>query len=664
MRLCFILFLLWASHLLLPAFASLTRGPYLQRAHPQGITVCWRTSAVNLGTVHFGTTPGALTQSVSESVPSQNHQVVITGLSPATRYFYRVESGGQTLAQGNDFFWKTPPATGSADPIRFWVLGDSGTASAGAAAVRNSFRTVAQTHPADFWLMLGDNAYGTGTDAEYQQAVFNMYTPFLQQMCLWSCLGNHDTAFSTGPELRPYDQIFVFPTAGECGGVASGSERYYSFNWGNIHFLSLDAMTSSRSVNGAQALWIQADLDANVQPWIIAFWHHPPYDKGTHDSDWESHQVEMRENIVPILESYGVDLVLCGHSHVYQRSYLIDGHYGDSSTWNASTHQKNAGTGWYPGGGAYTKAGVGATPRQGAIYAVCGNSGYNGYFQGQHPANLVNFTGMGSMVIDVNANRLEARYLVAETTPGQPPDYDDVFAIVKGVTMPPPAPVAQPPLPPGTPSGLALEAAEALLAWSDETNRESGYRIFRSEDGAYFYEVATLPADTVSYQVGNLPAGQSVQFRVQAFNAYGTADSGVLEWTQPPNPPAVTSLERWRFSYFGTISNTGVAADTADADQDGYANLVEYGLGSQPQRGHSFPTLIVQRSHGQLSLTFPRRALSDITYEVEFTSDLNSPTWSAQFQSSGGANLAGNVTVTDSGVPGQARRFARVRISR
>ncbi len=61
--------------------------------------------------------------------------------------------------------------------------------------------------------------------------------------------------------------------------------------------------------------WLRADLAATAQEWIIAYWHHPPYTKGSHDSDAEGDLVEVRENIVPILEDFGVDLVLCGHSH-------------------------------------------------------------------------------------------------------------------------------------------------------------------------------------------------------------------------------------------------------------------------------------------------------------------------------------------------------------
>ena len=74
-----------------------------------------------------------------------------------------------------------------------------------------------------------------------------------------------------------------------------------------------------------------------MKDWTIVFWHHPPYTKGSHNSDSEIELIDMRLNFVPILEAYGVDLVLCGHSHSYERSKFIDGHYGNSRTFSDGT---------------------------------------------------------------------------------------------------------------------------------------------------------------------------------------------------------------------------------------------------------------------------------------------------------------------------------------
>src|SRR5438552_16877275 len=126
--------------------------------------------------------------------------------------------------------------------------------------------------------------------------------------------------------------MFTLPKAAEAGGMASGTEDYYSFDYGNVQFICLDSMTSDRSPSGAMMTWLQNDLASTTLNWIIAYWHHPPYSKGSHNSDTEQQLIEMRQNANPILESHGVDLVLTGHSHSYERSFLLDGHYGTSNT--------------------------------------------------------------------------------------------------------------------------------------------------------------------------------------------------------------------------------------------------------------------------------------------------------------------------------------------
>src|SRR6185503_10980450 len=94
--------------------------------------------------------------------------------------------------------------------------------------------------------------------------------------------------------------------------------------------------TANRSSNGAMATWLRADLAQNTNRWLIAYWHHPPYTKGSHDSDTEPELIQMRQNLNHILEAAGVDLVLSGHSHCYERSYFIDSHYGSSVSFNNS----------------------------------------------------------------------------------------------------------------------------------------------------------------------------------------------------------------------------------------------------------------------------------------------------------------------------------------
>ena len=308
---------------------QITRGPYLQSATPTGIVVRWRTENPSRSVVRYGPASDQLS-SIAEGPAGDTteHEVRLHGLMPGQRYFYRV--GDQTGGNGPSHF-RTPPEADSDETVRVWVVGDSGTGDNSSAAVRDGFLTFAGDREADLWLLLGDNAYPDGTDQNYQSAFFDSYPDLLRRTVVWPAYGNHDAhSADAARQSGPYFEIFTLPSSGQAGGVPSGTEAYYAFDHGQVHFIALDSSQSDRSADGAMLRWLAEDLAANRKPWVIAFWHHPPYSKGKHDSDRKRRMIEMRENALPILEASGVDLVLSGHSHGYERSHLIAGHYGRS----------------------------------------------------------------------------------------------------------------------------------------------------------------------------------------------------------------------------------------------------------------------------------------------------------------------------------------------
>jgi hypothetical protein len=427
-----------------PDTILIVRGPYLQMGAPTSIVVRWRTSVPSSSRVAFGLSPHNLTDAVQHSAAAIDHAVTLTGLAPDTTYYYAIGTTDALLAGDPSFFFTTSPPAGADRPVRIWALGDSGTADFNARRVRDNYYNFTGNRHTDLWLMLGDNAYERGADAEYQAAVFDLFPEMLRKSVLWPTFGNHDNhSASSTAQSGPYYDIFSLPTAGEAGGVPSGTEAYYSFDYANIHFVVLDTSEILR-VNPAPMLtWLDNDLAGTNQHWRIAFFHHAPYSKGGHDSDVDGLMKRAREQILPILEAHGVDLVLGGHSHVYERSYLLDGHYGLSTTLT-SAMILDSGNGQHTGTGAYQKV---LGPNQGTVYAVVGCSGRLHTGPLNHPAIVSSAITHCSAVLDIGRDEMNFSLL------NHRGEIQDHFSLIKLAPQPAPTETPTPsPTPTGTPT--------------------------------------------------------------------------------------------------------------------------------------------------------------------------------------------------------------------
>lgn len=392
----------------------ITRGPYIQSTTAGSTILKWRTNIACDSKVQWGAS-SSFGRSATDAALVTDHQLQVTGLTPNTKYFYSIGTTAVVLqANAANFFWTAPPAS-STQTTRIWAIGDFGNGSTAQTAVLNAYLNYLGPNKNDMWLWLGDNAYESGTDAEYQNNVFAKYGPQFKSWNFYPSPGNHDygdigylstTALGTN---FPYFSIFNLPTTAQAGGIASGSEKYYSFNWGNIHFISLDSYGAQNTVGSPMYNWLRNDLIANTQKWTIAYWHHAPYSKGTHNSDTERELINMRTNIVPLLETHKADLVLNGHSHTYERSYFIHGHYGNESSFASSMIIQ-------PGDGnavPYIKD----NGHNGTVYAVCGVSGKSsssttpGY---PHNAMARSFTSInGSVALEIKGDTLRYKFLTS-----------------------------------------------------------------------------------------------------------------------------------------------------------------------------------------------------------------------------------------------------------
>jgi predicted MPP superfamily phosphohydrolase len=391
-----------------------------------------------MGRVWFGPSDTQLTNSQRETQASVEHSITLTGLQPATRYAYAIGHDETKLTTGPDYYVRTALPTGDTRPMRMWVLGDFGIGNENQQAVYQAYRKVTATRPADLWLWLGDNAYCCGTDEEYQQYVFNVYGPTLRNTPFYPTPGNHDYADSRTNFNIPYYKLFSMPTKAEAGGVASNSQAYFSANYGNVHIISLDSQAQQPQDQGrlydttsVQVQWLKQDLAANKLAWTIVIFHHPPYSKGSHNSDTEDQMRLLRERLTPILERYSVDMVLTGHSHGYERFYRLKGQTGLSSTFDKAKHIAENTTARYDGSPNSCPI---LTKGQGTVYVVNGSGGaIAGVSPGYpHPGMVAGYrgdVGGGSMLLDVTNNRLDAQFIANDGS------VQDKFTLMKQVNL-------------------------------------------------------------------------------------------------------------------------------------------------------------------------------------------------------------------------------------
>jgi calcineurin-like phosphoesterase family protein len=284
---------------------AFARTPYLQRVGAGSAELAWVSSAdPGLSVVVSATDGAVLTSPLAAKDPSAALETgaaqwlaPLAPLAPDTVYCYDVKTGSSVSER---LGFRTAPAPGAGARVRFLAIGDSGGGGDDQTTLRDQMATV----PFDFMIHTGDIPYGGGTRAAFEERFFKVYADFLKYFPVFPASGNHEYDSADAAAFR---EVFVLPENGGPDGI----ERWYSFDWGDVHFVALD----SERTGPVQAAWLDADLTANQLPWTIAYWHKPPFSSGEHGSDGGS-----RTHFVPILEKHKVPLVLNGHDHDYERT--------------------------------------------------------------------------------------------------------------------------------------------------------------------------------------------------------------------------------------------------------------------------------------------------------------------------------------------------------
>jgi hypothetical protein len=233
------------------------------------------------------------------------HSFRITDLKEGTAYeYYFQNNDSERITQTYTFHTKRSVTNDA--PLRVAVFGDSGVYN------EDQFRVGAQI---TWWnpevlLHTGDIAYDAGTEEQYAQTFFNAYVPLLAQVPFYGSIGNHDEATDAA---GPYKKFLECPTA------YSDSEDYYAFDYGPAHFVSLNS-NNDYSEGSEMYNWLVNDLAQTDKRWKIVYFHHPLYSSGYHGST-----AGMADILGPVFEDNGVQLVLNGHDHDYERNQKVHG---------------------------------------------------------------------------------------------------------------------------------------------------------------------------------------------------------------------------------------------------------------------------------------------------------------------------------------------------
>ncbi|MBI2059824.1 MAG: metallophosphoesterase [Nitrospirae bacterium] len=288
------------------AWGAISKGPYLQSVNSSSVVVVVESGASS-ATVNYGldTLYG---KSATASDVSNNDviEVGLAGLAPSSLYHYKVTTSSGDASSDLTFF--TAPASG--ESFSFVVYGDNrkGTIfeSGGSNSDHQKVVDAIVGQSPDFLVNSADFV-ATGTSSGDWQNFFDIERTLIGKSPLFPTMGNHDTG-------SLYGKFFVTPTA------ASGTEDWYSFNYGNAHFVSVNTEQNFAS-GGSQYAFLNNDLAASAGKGpLFVFFHKPPFSSGYHGED-----SGVKQDLVPLFQKHGVDLVFNGHDHNYERTKSING---------------------------------------------------------------------------------------------------------------------------------------------------------------------------------------------------------------------------------------------------------------------------------------------------------------------------------------------------
>ncbi|MFW6193829.1 MAG: metallophosphoesterase, partial [Gemmatimonadota bacterium] len=243
-----------------------------------------------------------------------NRWVVLEGLPAAAEVEFTVTGADGTELGPHRF--GTAPADTTDAPVKVLAFGDSGWGS----AAQTDLADLMRGRGWDLAVHVGDIAYPDGTEDDFTVRHFRVYGPLLGRVPLFPVPGNHDVEAAAGVD-QPYDRAFRWPGAEE-------GRRHYTFRWGRTRFVALDTSTDSAAASladpeGRERRWLEEILASAARDttvaWTIVVSHRPLYSQA---AGFSGHGPDrsLRRALEPLFLEHGVDVVLAGHDHHYERT--------------------------------------------------------------------------------------------------------------------------------------------------------------------------------------------------------------------------------------------------------------------------------------------------------------------------------------------------------
>lgn len=299
----------------LPAATSFTRGPFVQNTTPASLQIVWRTTNAASSWVEFGPT-ATLGTVLSNAVLLTNHLVTLTNLASGQTYFYRAGSDdGTGLVTSAPVPVRTLKPSGA---VSFQVVGDTPAAAPPVAAIA----TVMRARPADLVLHCGDIVYYGMGESNVNREFFTFFQPHMQSVPYYLVAGNHDLDWPNELTGLSFQETFFLPT-----NSATGTEQFYSFDHGDVHFVGLFSpwfRDYRFTAATPQFSWLTNDLASSAKPWKVIFLHTAIASSGTHGpDDYDGNGVpdtaDLMNLLLPPAQRYGVQVIFGSHDHDYER---------------------------------------------------------------------------------------------------------------------------------------------------------------------------------------------------------------------------------------------------------------------------------------------------------------------------------------------------------